>query len=160
MAVEIVVNARSGRQVEVEKSKTVNNGHGASHYLLKKDEKTGKRLFYHPSEWASLNAEQKKEAMDFTPRASDTHRRDADRIVEHLASREPAHPQGRGGVAQERAARQPWHHRRGHRRAAGSEGREGRRQQGRDAEARREGVLTCRRGRRGSSARSTTSSAA
>jgi hypothetical protein len=89
MAVEIVVNARTGKQVQVEKSKTVNNGQGASFYLLKKDAKTGKRLFFHPNEWAALSEDQKKEAQDFTPSVNDDSRRSADRIVEQLAGASP-----------------------------------------------------------------------
>lgn len=104
-----LINARQGGlKKRIPVSPVVNNGLGIQHYLAKKDEVSGKQVYYLPDAWAAMGEQGRKVAMDFSPVENDDTRRMASQLMNAFISADPlARKAVAEMVAQELAASQP-----------------------------------------------------
>lgn len=97
----VVINARQNgtgpgdtveggaRRVRVPVGENVNGGNGIHAYLLKRDERCGKPIFYSPEVWSSMSEAQRKDARDFTPVENDSQKQMAADLMNAFVSADP-----------------------------------------------------------------------
>lgn len=77
------------RRVRVPVGENVNAGNGVHAYLLKRDEKCGKPIFYSPEVWASMTPDQRKDARDFSPVENDSQKQMAANLMNAFIAADP-----------------------------------------------------------------------
>jgi hypothetical protein len=97
----LVVNARQNgtgpgdtaaggaRLVRVPVGENVNGGNGVHAYLLKRDARCGKPIFYSPEVWTSMTDAQRADARDFRPVENDDQRNTASNLMNAFVSADP-----------------------------------------------------------------------
>ena len=97
----LVVNARQkgtgpgdtapggARFVRVPVGEALNGGEGVHYYLRKRDEASGKPIFYSPEVWSSMNDLQRAEARDFKPVENESHKATAANLLNAFVAADP-----------------------------------------------------------------------
>lgn len=81
--------AGGARFVLVPVGDNVNGGSGVHFYLNKRDAGSGKPIFYTPEIWASMNDTQRKDALDLSPIADESHKAVAANLLGAFTAADP-----------------------------------------------------------------------
>lgn len=81
--------AGGARIVRMPVADNVNGGAGVHFYLSKRDEGSGKPIFYQPEVWASMNEVQRADALDFKPIADESHKAVASNLINAFMDADP-----------------------------------------------------------------------